>query len=342
MKKWKSRNMTPFGKITVIKTFVILPFVHLFLTIPTCNQFLKDLNMLLYNFLWNSKPDKINRETVSLNYFDGGLKMVNIFHFEKALKLSWLRKLYTGTTNSWYYLFLHTHDNFAKFLKLGVGWTKYFLKTVKNKFWQQVFENWITVQNHHTVRTNIDIMDSTIWYNTDIFKSDIYYPNWFKKGIHCIGDLVTCNGKFLSIEEIEQKFDLKVNFLYYNKVKYDISTFIETYKKGNNFQQNRPFIPHHLKILIRSLPGSKDFYKLLNKKNKSKLPLCEQKWSKELNISPDSCDWFYLYKSCFKAVSEMNIIWFQYKILFQILDTKDYLCKVKLSNCNMCRFCKEE
>ena len=92
-KNLSSRNITPFGKITIVITFVISPFVHLFLTIPISHQFLKDLNTLLYKFLWNNKPDKINRETVCSDFFEGGLKMVNfVFNFERVLKLSWTRK----------------------------------------------------------------------------------------------------------------------------------------------------------------------------------------------------------------------------------------------------------
>ena len=174
-------------------------------------------------------------------------------------------------------------------------------------------------------------MESIIWYNTDIFKTVIYYPHLFQKGIHCIGGLVKSNGKFFSIEEIEQKYDLKVNFLYYNKLKHDIGAFIEPYKKRNKFQHKKPYIPFHLKLLIRNLPGCKDFYKVLSNKNKAKPPLCETKWSRDLDIPQETSDWLYLYKSCFKAMPEMSVIWFQYKILFQILDTKDYLYKVKLT-----------
>ena len=47
--------------------------------------------------------------------------MVNIFTFERVLKLSWIRKLYTIAEKPWHYLFSSTYDNFAKFFKLGVG-----------------------------------------------------------------------------------------------------------------------------------------------------------------------------------------------------------------------------
>ena len=75
-------------------------------------------------------------------------------------------------------------------------------------------------------------------------------------------------------------------------------------------------------------------------KNTTKIPLCETKWSLALNIfQRNHC--FGLYKNCFKVISDMNIIWFQYKILFHILDTKGNLYKIKISDSNLCSFCKE-
>ena len=52
-------------------------------------SFLKGLNKLLYNFLWNGKNNKI-RSGVCQAYEVGGLKMVDIKSFLAALKISWL------------------------------------------------------------------------------------------------------------------------------------------------------------------------------------------------------------------------------------------------------------
>ena len=57
---WKYRNLTPIGKITVIKTLILSKFVHLFMIIPISNTF--------------------------LNNIDKMLKMINLCHFEKSLK----------------------------------------------------------------------------------------------------------------------------------------------------------------------------------------------------------------------------------------------------------------
>ena len=59
---WSSRDLTPLGKITLIKSFAISQFVYLFTVLPNPPQsFIKDLNTILYNFIWNSKPDKVKR-----------------------------------------------------------------------------------------------------------------------------------------------------------------------------------------------------------------------------------------------------------------------------------------
>ena len=92
--KWIKRYLTPLGKVTVIKTFIMSGLNHLLLTLPNPNEtFIKELNNILFKFLWSGKPDKINRNTVTLDKHLGGLKMVNMKDFITSLKLSWIRRL---------------------------------------------------------------------------------------------------------------------------------------------------------------------------------------------------------------------------------------------------------
>ena len=49
---WSRGNITPFGKITVIKTLVISKITHLFMNLLDPDEtFLQDLNLLLRKFL---------------------------------------------------------------------------------------------------------------------------------------------------------------------------------------------------------------------------------------------------------------------------------------------------
>ena len=60
---WSRRNLTPFfGKITVIKSLVLSKITYLLPNLPDPDdKFLKELNTLLFNFLWGGKTDKIKK-----------------------------------------------------------------------------------------------------------------------------------------------------------------------------------------------------------------------------------------------------------------------------------------
>ena len=130
VKTWNNRYLTPLGKITVIKTNLISQSVHLLSSLPRLESFLKTLNTILYNFLWNRKPDKIRRSTTALSHMQGGMKMIKIHHFDKALKTSWIKSLlfnhlalnaFGNSISSWDALKAQTHLSFRLYLYTSPG-----------------------------------------------------------------------------------------------------------------------------------------------------------------------------------------------------------------------------
>ena len=76
------RNITAFGKITVFNTLVISKINHQFMNVPDPDEkILHDLNLLLYDFLFDGKYDKINVSVVCQDPAAGGLKMVDVKSF---------------------------------------------------------------------------------------------------------------------------------------------------------------------------------------------------------------------------------------------------------------------
>ena len=76
--QWKWRRLMPLGKITVVKTFILSSFNHIFSSLPITNNILvKILNNLLYSFVWDNKSDKVNRKLITNSYINGGLNMVD-------------------------------------------------------------------------------------------------------------------------------------------------------------------------------------------------------------------------------------------------------------------------
>ena len=93
IKYWKRRNLTPLGKITIIKSLLLPSFNHLFLSLPNPeDKILKERNEIFYNFIWEG-TNRIKKTVICQDYSDGGLKMISIEDFITALKTTWVRKL---------------------------------------------------------------------------------------------------------------------------------------------------------------------------------------------------------------------------------------------------------
>ena len=81
------RQLIPLGKITVIKTLVISKITHLLITLPDPpEQFLNNLNSLLFSFLWDGKQSKIKKTVVCQPFEDGGLDMLDVYNFLSCMK----------------------------------------------------------------------------------------------------------------------------------------------------------------------------------------------------------------------------------------------------------------
>ena len=91
---WSLRNISLFGKITVIKTLALPIRVQCFtvLTDPP-DHIIKSLQNIFHTFIWNGKTDKIKRSTLICDYSNGGLKTPHIQSFIHALKASWIKKI---------------------------------------------------------------------------------------------------------------------------------------------------------------------------------------------------------------------------------------------------------
>ena len=87
---WNKRCLTPIGKITVIKNLAISKLNHIIMACPVGRKgHIKQLENKFYAFLWDNKPDKVKRINVTPNYQKGGLKMINLESFVKAMKVTW-------------------------------------------------------------------------------------------------------------------------------------------------------------------------------------------------------------------------------------------------------------
>ena len=86
------RRITLLGKIAVLNSLIASQLVYILSPLPTNNSAINEINSMFFNFLWNGKGDKIKRDIMISDYNNGGLKMIDINLFNKALKSSWIAK----------------------------------------------------------------------------------------------------------------------------------------------------------------------------------------------------------------------------------------------------------
>ena len=163
MNSWKFRCLTPIGKITVIKSLILSKFTHLFSTLPASEGILNDINKMLFNYLLDRKPDKIKIEQICSTYLLG-LKMTNIFNFEKSMKMKWLKIAIMDIGKHWLSLLLQDVD-LKKLASVGIEYCESLVYKLK-PFWKAVFMYYNDYIQHLTFKTAEDILTSSIWYNT--------------------------------------------------------------------------------------------------------------------------------------------------------------------------------
>ena len=74
--------------------------LHNFSVLPTPEAFIKQLNTIIYNFLWKG-PDKVARPPVINDLKYGGLNLMGLETSIKSLRLAWLGRLFVERSSPW-------------------------------------------------------------------------------------------------------------------------------------------------------------------------------------------------------------------------------------------------
>ena len=228
IKQWSRRKLTLFGRVTVIKSLALAKFIHLFLALPDPpGDLLNTMDKLFFKFLWNGGPDRIKRNLVVKDLNVGGMRMINIRVFIKALKISWIRRVILNSdNNSWYAL---STIDFQKFLSLGQGYANNIKQHTENPFWKEILQNWFDYCNNLKIETTNHILDSPLWYNRNLSNGEnIFINDWFKKGIRYISDILDEQGNFYQFDILKTIYNIRGTFLDFQSL---IRKIPETWKE---------------------------------------------------------------------------------------------------------------
>ena len=174
---WNARNLTPYGKIIIIKSLLISKITHVLLSLPSPNQTIIRLENMFKNFLWGKKPPKFRKNILeNLNNL-GGMKMTNLENFDYSLKISWVKRL-TTQTEGW--AEFPTEMGIQKILKNGDQYLTKLKHKLDNKFWIDMIEGIQVLTSKFRIKNTAQLYSMPLWYNSRLQFE--YRQDWEKKG----------------------------------------------------------------------------------------------------------------------------------------------------------------
>ena len=224
---WDKRNLTPFGKITVIKSLVLSKIVHILTALPSpSKKLINELNKIFYIFLWNDKPDKIKRSVMKLKFKEGGLGMVDVELFDKSLKLTWIRKLFVNISR-WKSLLLFEFPHLIDIVNFGDAYVKTIITNIKNKFWKNVMEYLYLFMKNFKYSANEDVRSASFIFNSNILvgKQVIHDKVLINNNITFIYQLID-GENLLTYQQFTAKYHIKINFLRYHSITSAVRAYI--------------------------------------------------------------------------------------------------------------------
>jgi len=336
LKLWSRRYLTPFGKITVIKTLAISKIIHLFSNLPDPpDEFLYELNKCFFDFLWDGKVSKINKKAVIMPYENGGLKMLDVYSFLTSLKLSWFKRIINADESFTQKLLYLNCPGFKDLQKFGDDYTNVLLKTCKNRFWIDVLTHYKKACYNFQPNTCNEFLSECIHYNHRILRGNktLHVPEWIDYNILYIGDLIKNDGSFLTHEEFIDLYPgINTNFLDFEGAIRAINDF--KVKCNINIDNNNRT---GISTVWQLINLKKGIYLLLTQKQND--TSCFRKWEAELNRD---IDWKKVFGRATRTTRDCGLKWLQFKIVYRFFPTNRFLHIRKIKNSPLCTFCNEE
>ena len=160
------RQITPLGRVAVLKSLILSKIIHLWMLLPNpLDNLVNELQKTVFQFVWNRKQDRISRKIAVRSIAKGGLGIPNIKTYINALKLIWIKKLKTSE-HKWKSIIKSTYPKVVWFEQLGSS--LHFQEHKVNKFWSHVFMAYKEFSKQIHVENSEELVAEPIFCNQNI------------------------------------------------------------------------------------------------------------------------------------------------------------------------------
>ena len=135
---WSSRGLSLYGKVTIIKSLVLPKLILISSLLPTPQTIIKEVNQLIFNFLWKGKVTRLS--TINI-YEEGGLKGRDLDSVIKALRLSWLKRVFSSNNGAWKTYLWYILKDYGGFLLFSCNYNIKDL-SMTSQFYRELIHWW--------------------------------------------------------------------------------------------------------------------------------------------------------------------------------------------------------
>ena len=215
---WSKRNLSLFGKITVIKTYALSKIVFPATMLPTNKEIIKHLVSVFHRFLWGEK-DRIKHESLTNTIQSGGLNMPDIEKFFCSLRAGWVQQMsilkgkWKAVINS---IAAKCNVSIDYLIKMNFIDLKNFeIVQHCNKFYVDILIAYNKCKSIIPLEkmSVFDILNQPLWGNRHLMCNNkcIIFQEWIKSDLLYVKNLVNNNGILMRDTEIEKKIKRKIN-----------------------------------------------------------------------------------------------------------------------------------
>ena len=330
MQDWIYRNITPTGRVCIVKSLVMSKIIHVLQALPTPpEEFFKSLETLFINFIWKNKRHEINKKLVCETIENGGLNLISLQEMDLGLKLTWIRKVITKNPDWLDFAIMNKID------RLTVTETNYhnlLCNRTSNPFWKSVIKSYITWYTQFKNCKEIESKDQLIWGNPDVvipFNEKLFLNNFIY-----VKDLYDIQGTPLSIEQMEARTGSRIMFTEYIGL---WSAIPRTWKNEGitnerNYNIDKPI---NIRTLTMDKKGTINIRKILHEQTQGIMPTGQQKWVEDFNLD-ENTDWKYLYTLTKQCKLNARASYFHFQILHRTLITNRKLFQFSIKDNDQC------
>ena len=329
--RWKYRNISLQGRVTIIKTLLLSKVSYLLLSIPRpTTAVLKTLRKMLFSFLWNGKNDKISRLTTIKSTLKGGVGMVDLDSYITALKVSWIKRAITNS-NVWDGIVEKEMRTIGFIWGLGAEAIRKKTNGLRNQFWKEVMLALADLRESYRMEDD-DITRSNIFFSDCTKFKCTWVRRWYESGIRTLNDLLKPNNMLMTFDEFNQTYGVKANFLDFSALISSIPNHWLTSQDRHKVEQ--PIIDPIIGFILSPKTRVIDAYNVLvRKKTECQNNNWEEKWESEF----PSLNWSEIYLTLKETPMQYRSM--KYKIITRLLVTNSLLKRMNIKNSDECEVC---